>query len=140
MANGDNPCIPYYDSGGDITATAEAAVTGCRFVSPSDPQDGPARMGLDTTASGGRIKVSHATAGTVPLGVASYDAGIGAPLYVIRGGKTVPVTAGATGVNAGVVVEVGANGTAIPLNTGRPAGIALDDIVNGEKGPIALLS
>ena len=139
MANGDNPCIPYFDSGGDISAEAEAAVNGCRFVNVSDPQDGPPRMGLDTTASGGRIKVSHATAAGAVLGVASYDAGIGAPLYVIRGTKVVPVRAAAN-ITAGQEVEVGANGQATPLASGKAVGIAVDTIASGENGPIALYS
>jgi len=139
MANGDNPCIPYFDGGGDISAVAEAAVLGRRFVAVSDPQDGSSpAMGLDSTASGGRIKVSHAAAAAKPLGVASYDASIGAPLYVVRGHKVVDVRAGATGVNAGVEVEVGANGTAIPLASGKAVGVALDNIANGSDGPIAL--
>ncbi len=137
MADGDNACIAFFDEGADITAVAEAAVIGKRFVQISDPQDGPALMGLDTAASGGNIKVSHATAAGAVLGVASYDAGIGSRLYVIRGKKVVPVkTAG--NLTAGVEVEVGANGQAVVLASGKAVGIALDTTTSGEDCPIAL--
>jgi hypothetical protein len=132
-----NECIPYFDAGEDISAEAEAAVTGKRFVDISDPQDGPANMGLDTTASGGLIQVSHAAAGGKVLGVASYDAAAGGRLYVIRGKKVLPVKAGAN-ITAGNAVEVGTNGQAIPLASGIAVGIAVDSASSGADCPIAL--
>jgi hypothetical protein len=138
MADGDNQCIAYYDDAKTLTAVAEAAVTGCRFVNVSDPQDGPAGMGLSSTSEGSNIKVSHAAADGPALGVSSYDAGVGKRLSVERGGQVVPVMAGAA-ITAGQRVEVGANGTAVPFNDGIAVGIAIDDIANGAKGPIALL-
>lgn len=137
MARGDNECIAYFDAGEDITCRAEAAVTGKRFIAVSDPQDGPARMGLDTTASGGLIVVSHCGAGDKPLGVSSYDAGINERLYAIRGQKVVPVLAG-DNITAGQEVESDANGKAIPLATGTPAGVAVDSASSGADCPIAL--
>lgn len=132
-----NECIPYYDSGEDITAEAEVAVTGKRFVDITDPQDGPANMGLDTAASGGNIQVSHATAAGKIIGVASYDAAAGARLYVVRGKKVVPVRAGAN-ITAGQEVEVGTSGQAIPLASGKAVGIAVDSATSGADCPIAL--
>lgn len=132
-----NECIPYFDAGEDVSVRAEAAVTGKRFVKVSDPQDGPANMGLDPAATGGRIVVSHCPAGEKPFGVASYDAAINGHLYAIRGQKIVPVTAGAS-ITAGQQVEVGTNGQAIPLASGVAVGLAVDSAANGTDCPIAL--
>lgn len=144
-----NECIPYFDSGEDISAEAEAAVTGKRFVAISDPQDGPANMGLDTTASGGLIRCSHAAAGTRPLGVASYDAGIGERFYVVRGKKVLPVKAGEN-ITAGQEVSVGTDGQAIvhvpQALTGNAesiagpyaVGVAVDSASSGADVPVAL--
>jgi hypothetical protein len=132
-----NECIPYFDSGEDVTARAEAAVTGKRFVGISDPQDGPANMGLDSAASGGLVVCSHAAAGSKPLGVASYDAAINGRFYVIRGQKILPVRAGAN-ITAGQEVEVGTDGQAIPLAAGIAAGRAVDSAASGADCPIAL--
>src|SRR5262245_44709391 len=132
-----NECIPYYDVGEDVTATAEAAVTGCRFVSISDPWEGPPRAGLSTTTEGSNVRMSHAPAGTRADGVASYDAAAGKKFYCIRGNKVCPVQAGAAIAN-GAEVEVGTNGQAITLASGKAVGKAWDDIASGEIGPIAL--
>lgn len=144
-----NECIPYFDAGEDVTAEAEADVTGKRFVAISDPQDGPANMGLDTTASGGNLQVSHCAAGAKPFGVASYDAAAGHRLYVIRGQKIVPVKAGAN-ITAGQEVAVGTNGQAIPFVpqalTGNAeslagpyaCGVAVDSAASGADCPVAL--
>ena len=133
-----NECIPYFDAGEDVSARAEAAVTGKRFVMISDPQDGSAAaMGLDSAASGGLVVCSHATAATKPFGVASYDAAINGRFYVIRGQKIVPVRAGAN-ITAGQQVEVGTNGQAIPLASGIAVGVAVDSASSGADCPIAL--
>lgn len=132
-----NECIPYYDAGEDVSARAEAAVTGKRFVSISDPQDGPANMGLDTAASGGLVVASHAAAGTRADGVASYDAAINGRFYIVRGKKVVPVKAGAN-ITAGQEVEVGTSGQAIPLASGIAVGKAFDSAASGADCPIAL--
>lgn len=137
MARGDNECIAFFDAGADITAKAEAAVTGKRFVQVSDPQDGPALMGLSSTADGSNIVVSHATAAGAILGVSSYDAGVGERLYVLRGKKVVPVKS-AGPITAGQEVEVGANGQAVALASGKAVGVAVDTCASGEDVPIAL--
>jgi hypothetical protein len=137
MADGDNECIAFFDAGADITATAEAAVSGKRFVVVSDPQPGPVLMGLSTTSEGSNIVVSHAAAGGPALGVSSYDAGVGKKLYVLRGKKVVPVKTGAA-VSAGAEVQSDATGQAIPLAAGKALGMAVDDAASGADCPIAL--
>lgn len=138
MARGDNECIPLYEPGAAISAKAEAAVTGKRFVDISDPKEGPVLgAGLSSTVEGQNIVCSHAAAGARALGVASYDAGVGERFYVIRGGHVVPVTAGAN-ITAGQQVEVGTSGQAIPLASGIAVGKALDDAASGADALIAL--
>lgn len=146
---GDNECIALYDAAADVPVHAEAAVTGCRFIKVSDPQQGPALGGLSPTAEGSNIVVSHCGAGEKAFGVSSYDSPIGDKLYAVRGHKIVPVLAGAA-INAGDRVSSDANGKAIPFvmpaSSGNaetlaiPAvnGVAVDDIANGAKGFIAL--
>lgn len=137
MAKGDNECIPLYDAGDDVPVHAEAAVTGCRFLAISDPQQGPVLAGLSPTSEGSNIVVSHCGAGAKAFGVSSYDSPAGDKLYAIRGNKLVPVLAGAA-ITAGQQVESDANGKAIPLNTGKANGMAVDDIANGAVGFIAI--
>ena len=139
MAVGDNPCIPYYEPGARITAHCEAAVTGKRFVAPSDPiQSGPE---LNTSVDGSNIVVSHAGAGARALGVAAYDQAIGGKVPVLCGpGMVVPVTAEA-GITAGAQVQVGVNGQAVTWGATiatQPVGLCLDTVLTGEDAPIRL--
>lgn len=131
-----NECIPYYDDGDELTATCTAAVTGKRCVDISgDIESGP---GLSATTEGGNIQVAHATAAGTIIGVASYDAALGAKTTVLRGpGIVLPITAGAS-ITAGEEVEVGANGTVIPLAAGIAVGKAFADAANGADAMIAL--
>lgn len=125
-----NECIPLYEPGRAITAEAEAAVTGKRFVDITDPMSsGP---GLSDTAEGGNIVCSHATAGGKAIGVSSYDAAIEGKFYVITGG-VVPVTADGA-ITAGQEVEVGTAGKAkTRAGTGtRAQGVAINSCADGE--------
>lgn len=136
-----NEVIPYYEDGDELPCVAKAAVTGKTLVQVSNPREGTLQttyapppfvpdVGLDTTASGGRIQVSPpngagaAGAAKRVLGVASWDAAIGQEVTVKRG-NVVPVTCGAA-ITAGQEVEVTATGTVIPLAAGIAVGVAVD--------------
>lgn len=129
-----NEAIPFYEPGQRITAHCEAAVVGKRFVDISDPaQSGP---GLSSTAEGGNIVVSPASAGGLVLGVASYDAAIGKKVAVILGG-VVPVVADGN-VTAGQQIEVGTDGKAKTRTTGLAVGRALESASSGADVPVLL--
>ena len=130
-----NECIPYFEPGAAITAKAEAAVTGKRFVMITDPAEADFNA-LDDTASGGSIVCSHATAAGLAIGVASYDAAIGGEFYVLaQPGLVLPVTADGA-ITAGNQVEVGATGKAKAQDAGRAVGVALDTVADGEDCPV----
>jgi hypothetical protein len=111
-----NECIPAYRPGADVTATAGAGgVVGKTFVDIS------AALGV---AAGTPATVVTATAAGLSIGVASRDAAAGAKLHVVRGkGSIVPVTAGGT-IAVGAEVEVGSNGRAVTLASGKARGRA----------------
>lgn len=110
-----NETIPLYRPGDDVTATASGAVTGKTFVDIS---------GAVSAANGTPITVATATAAGLSVGVASRDTASGAKLHVLRGkGSVVPVTAGGT-IAVGAEVEVGSNGRAVTLASGKARGRA----------------
>ncbi len=111
-----NECLPLFDPGSALTATASAAVTGKRFVGVT---------GALNAATGVLPTVAHATAATRALGVAVRDTASGARLTVeTRPGSVVPVTCAAA-ITAGAEVEVGSTGRATTLAAGKPVGQAL---------------
>ena len=119
-----NEAIAFYDPGDDLSCHCEAAVTGKRFVAVSDPKQAGS-LGLANDTLGGNIVVSPAGAGAAALGVATYDAALGAKVPVMRGHKVVPVEAGAA-MTAGDRVQSDASGRAITLAAGVPLGIVLN--------------
>lgn len=138
-----NDCIPWLEDADRITAQATAAVTGKRFVNASAARtSGPlipatAQVGASDPTDGGRIQAAHAAAAGHALGVSSWDAAIGEGFTIIAEG-VVPVTAGAA-ITAGDAIEVGANGTAVPLATGVKVGVAVDSTANGADAQIKLI-
>lgn len=127
--------IPYFRPGVDVPCSAKGAVSGRTFVAfDSWPDPGPAFPGASPDNN---INVKTAVAATRAFGVAGWDAADKAKLTVIREG-IVPVIAGAA-IAAGAEVEVGANGRAVTLAAGRPAGIALRAAgANGDVIAVAL--
>ena len=115
-----NECIPLYQPGKHITAAVATAVTGKTFVDISGATLNP--------ATGALISVAPATAAGKVLGVAAFDAAVGAQVPVIGEG-VVPVTAGAA-ITAGAEVEVGTGGKAITLASGKSVGRALTTAAN----------
>jgi hypothetical protein len=134
-----NECIPYFEPGAAITAKAEAAVVGKRFVDISDDIEGSGSSppnSLDDSPTGGSIVCSPATAAGHALGVASYDAGAGADFYVLcQPGVVLPVTADGA-LTAGQQVEVGTAGKALAQDAGRPVGRVLADAADGTDAMI----
>lgn len=123
-----NECIPFYEDGDDITGSCSAAVTGKRCV----------KISGDRAAAGGTVQVAHADAAGRIFGVAGYDGAIGEFIRVIRGSKmVVPILAGAA-INAFQEVEVGANGTVVPIAAGRAIGYAITGAANGADAQISL--
>lgn len=131
-----NECMPYFEPGSRISARCSAAVTGKRFVAISgNIQSGP---GLSSTSEGGNLQVAHAGAGTKAFGVAGYDGASGELIPVLNGpGMVVPVTAGAN-IAAGAEVEVGSNGQAITLASGKAVGMCLTAATNGADAMVRL--
>lgn len=110
-----NESIPLYRPGDDVTATASGAITGKTFVDVT---------GGVNAANGTTLTVATATGGALSVGVASRDTASGAKLHVLRGkGSVVPVTAGGN-IAVGNEVEVGANGRAVVLASGKARGRA----------------
>ena len=111
-----NECIPLYRPGGDLTAIVGAGgVTGKTFVNISAAVD---------PAAGTVATVVTAAAAGLTVGVASRDAAVGAKLHVLRNpGVIVPVTAGGN-IAVGAEVEVGSNGRAVTIASGKPRGRA----------------
>ncbi len=121
-----NECVPYFRPAANITGHATANVTGKRFVAVSN--------NLQTDGS---ISVAHAAAGAKAFGVVAYDAASGEKVGVLRAGHIAPVTAGGT-IAAGAEVEVGSNGQAITLASGKAVGYAVTGATNGNDARIAL--
>ncbi|MDR2294693.1 MAG: DUF2190 family protein [Microbacterium sp.] len=110
-----NESIPVYRPGGDVTAKAGAAIVGKTFVNISAALD---------VAAGTPITVITASAAGLSVGIASRDTAAGAVLHVLRNpGEVLPVTAGGT-IAVGDEVEVGANGRAVALASGKARGRA----------------
>ena len=119
-----NAAIPFYSEGAIWTAHCGADVTGCRFVSVvgNDIDDRPV--------------VGHAAARV--LGVAAYDAPLGAGVTVYQSPNVMPVTAGAA-LTAGQEVGSDAQGRAVPATGGVVAGIVLRDVAAGGEAKVKLV-
>jgi len=152
-----NECIPYYEDGDELPCVANQAVTGKKFVqvcadregtisAGSTPPPYTTDVGLDLTASGGRIQVSPPNgagaqgAGKRCLGVASWDAATGQEVTIKRG-NVLPVTCSAA-ITAGQEVEVAADGSVIPLAAGIPVGraVATQPTVGGDAQILVYLT
>lgn len=118
--------IDVYSPGADITARATADVLAKRFV----------RITGDRTD--GNISAAHATAAGRIAGVAKHDANSGELVALARGNsRVVRVIAGAT-IAAFAEVEVGADGKAIALASGKAVGYAVTGAASGADAQISL--
>lgn len=111
-----NECIPAYEPGTHLTAiVGSGGVTGKTFVDIS--------AALSVSA-GTPATVVTATAAGLSVGVAARDAAVGAKVLVVRAkGAVVPVTAGGN-IAVGAEVEIGSNGRAVTLASGKARGRA----------------
>lgn len=121
-----NENIGVYEPGADITGRASANVTGKRFLKISGDR------------SSGNLAVAHADAGGRVCGVSKYDASSGDIVGVVRGNSRVTFVAAAANISAFAEVEVGANGQAIPKNTGVAVGYAVTAATSGGDAEISL--
>jgi uncharacterized protein DUF2190 len=124
-----NEIRPLYTHGMDITAHCEAAVTGGRFVTISDPKQAGSvltAVGADQTG-GGNVVVSLCGAAGIIFGVSDRDGPIGGKIGVLRFPAVVPVECGAA-VTAGAQVTSDATGRAVATSaaTDGAGGIALN--------------
>jgi hypothetical protein len=137
----NNLANPFYDEGDEVTGYCTAAVTGMTFVKVSGPRQpgGPNLVsgGITDSVVGGTISVAPAALGDKVLGVAMYDQTLGNLVPIFRSPKVMPVTAGAA-ITAGQEVQSDANGNAIPVAAGRPAGLAFDSCASGGIAQISL--
>lgn len=145
-----NECIPIYEDADDIPCFCKAAVTGKRFVQIAGNKKGttltaasnPPTAGLEAGATGGNYQVGlpsasgAAGAGAICFGVTKYDQAINGIVGVKRVG-ILPVTCSAD-ITAGAEVEVAANGTVIPLASGKAVGMCLTAVSNGGDAEILL--
>lgn len=121
------PVVELFE-GRDLTALASTAVTALTFAAISGPIDGPTQA----------ISIATATAGGPTCGVIKFSVPGGTLTGVARGNsRVVRVAAGAT-LTPGQQVEVGANGTAVPHDTGTAVGYSLDNATTGALAPISL--
>lgn len=128
-----NDLIPYYEPGSRITATAELAVTGKRFVAISDPKEA-ASAGLSALVNGGNVVVSPAGAGVRGFGVACMDAAQGKKVTIIATpGAVVPVTAGGE-IAAGDELQITTGGKVVTI--GAAAHATLDTGVVGNNNAV----
>lgn len=111
-----NECIPAYEPGTHLTAiVGSGGVTGKTFVDISAALS----VSVGTPAT-----VVTATAAGLSVGVAARDAAAGAKVLVVRSkGAVVPVTAGGN-IAVGAEVEIGSNGRAVTLASGKARGRA----------------
>jgi len=121
-----NECIPHYEPGKRITGHAASAVTGKRFVKVAG-----ARL------PGQNIQIAPCGAGEPACGVASMDGAEDAKVTFYGSTFTVPVKAGAS-ITAGQEVESDSTGQAIPLDTGKALGLAMNDADSGADAEIKL--
>ena len=119
-----NQCVPFFKPGQDVSGYYPAPAGGKRFVS---------------TATGGRGSQPYtqiAPAAGPVFGVSSQDAVAGDTHLVFVGG-IVPVIAGAN-LSPNTQVEVGADGTAVPLTTGVAVGYVVAGATTGNAAAIKL--
>lgn len=120
-----NPAVPFWDKAETLTAHAEAAITGKRFVTISGAR------------TDGKPTVSHAAAGA-PAGVSGYDAPAGSDVTVYQGKQVMPVTA-AVAITAGDALYSTADGSATNVAAGPIRGYAFDDAAAGTDVPVKLV-
>lgn len=114
-----NDCVPFFDDGDTITATASGAITGKTLVV------------VHAARAAGLIVVATAGAGAHAFAVAARDAADGANLTLIRPGAIVPVTAAAS-LSAGAAVKANASGKLVAATAGAYAvGTIVDDVASG---------
>lgn len=124
----------YFETG-NVTFRAQGAVVGKTFLGvAAEPTGGPA---LSTDLEN-LFVFKTAPAASRAVGVCKYDvADTQAGSVHGQPGMIVPVTCGAA-VAAGVEVEVGAAGKAVPFGTGIKAGICVSGAANGADAAIKL--
>lgn len=132
MTTADVSAVIY--EGDDISFEPTADVVGKRFIALSGI-DGDLGIAAGNSAM---IKGAHCGAGLRPDGVSKYTAA-NATECGLHGkkGRIVQVNVGAD-VTDGQVVEVGANGKAIPLASGIAAGKAVKGATNGNDAWVRL--
>lgn len=118
--------IDVYAPGADITANATADVLAKRFVR------------VTGNRVGGNIAVAHAAAAGRIFAVAKHDAKSTELVSLARGAsRIVKVTAGSV-IAAFAEVEVGADGKAIALASGKAVGYAVTGAASGSDAQISL--
>lgn len=131
-----NECVPFYEPGGRLTAKADAALAGKRFVDISNNREsGP---GLSATAEGSNYRVNYPSAGARALGVTDRDVASGAKVTIICDpGTVVPVLANGT-IDANDEVEVDGSGRVVTLASGIPVGKCMTGVTSGNDAEIKL--
>lgn len=124
----NNTARDRFNDGSDITAEANAAVTGKTF----------AAIAGDMTAEG-LLSVKPAATGNNTVGVVKYDADTGEKVGVARGSsRVITVTAGGA-ITAGDEIAVGAGGKAVKATEGAVAvGYSFNTVDAGADALVSL--
>jgi hypothetical protein len=128
-------CTPFYEPGRAITATADAALTGCRFCAiTANRESGP---GLSATGEGSNYVVGKPTTKSRVFGVLAFDVAPGGKVTVWTGGYIVPVwTAGQ--IAAGAEVQINGEGEVLNRTDGIAVGMAMTAAANDTYAEIMI--
>lgn len=122
-----NLTVDRYAPGQDLSAVASAPVTAGRF----------AKITGTRGASGG-IPVAHADAGGRIAGVVKYDALSDGPVSLARGNSRVVKVKASGAIAAFAEIQVGADGQAVTLSSGKAVGYALSAAASGAAVEVSL--
>jgi hypothetical protein len=128
-------CTPFYEPGRAITATADAALTGCRFCAiTANRESGP---GLSSTGEGSNYVVGKPTTKSRVFGVLAFDVASGDKVTVWTGGYIVPVyTAGA--IARFDEVQINGEGEVVTRSDGIAVGVAMTAAANDTYAEIMI--
>ncbi|OZF44274.1 MULTISPECIES: DUF2190 family protein [Nocardiaceae] len=122
-----NLTVDKYAPGSDLSAVASAPVVAGRFAKITGNRTG-----------NGMIPVAHADAGGRTAGVVKYDAATGGAVSLARGNSRVVKVKASGAIAAFTEIQVGADGQAVALSSGKAVGYALSAAASGSAVEVSL--